>query len=202
MKHSTIMRHREWVTGAVLPGHAAVAGASEPEPWVRFSGDGRQFVVGAEGVTRFAAVSSAVFDAGAQTQRVGISGYKMLGAVRQSDGTTLFGDAAISEATFASEGSPFQYKLTLKRLKNLRAFTLQGVFHNRSDQDARLQAFDLLDTHGVRLHRGPVYGWCSWYDRTTHIDEAQVMEVTRTIEGNPNVFGKGIRTNHSPILRS
>jgi len=47
-------------------------------------------------------------------------------------------------------------------------------------------------THGARTHRGPVYGWCSWYDRTTNIDEAHVMDVTETIEANPNVFGKGI----------
>lgn len=47
-------------------------------------------------------------------------------------------------------------------------------------------------THGARLHRGPVYGWCSWYDRTTKIDEAHVIAVTETIGANPNVFGKGI----------
>lgn len=293
--------------GLLALGLVAVAGAAETEPWVRFSGDGQKIVVEAEGITRFTAVSSAVFDAGAQNQRVGISGYKMIGTVRQSEGKTPFGDAVISEATFGSNSAPFQYTLTLKRLKDLRAFTLQGILHNRSDKDTRLHAFDLLDTrngsggsfevpnsddwlvtplmedspavvltvaekrvkeaalvyhkngtgflvgpvgpaeaytsfqavgksiiagvemdkvlvragesrrseemifafepvatatsvwtrwvaatHGARLNRGPVYGWCSWYDRTTKIDEAHVIEVTKTIEENPDVFGKGV----------
>ena len=43
---------------------------------------------------------------------------------------------------------PIEYTLTLKRLKNLRAFTLQGVFHNRSDKDANLNHIDLLDQSG------------------------------------------------------
>ena len=301
------MVYRQMVMGLMTFGLAAVAGAADAEPWVRFSEDGQKIVVEAEGITRFTAVSSAVFDDGAQTQRVGISGYKMMGIIRHSEGTTPFGGAVISEATFGSDGAPFQYTLTLKRLKNLRAFTLQGVFHNGSDKDTRLHAFDLLDTrkgsggsfevpnsddwlvtplmedspavsltvaekrlkeaalvyhkngtgflvgpvgpaeaytsfqavkksfiagvemdkvlvragesrrseemifafepvntatnvwtrwvaatHGARLNRGPVYGWCSWYDRTTKIDEAHVMDVTKTIGENPNVFGKGI----------
>ncbi len=47
-------------------------------------------------------------------------------------------------------------------------------------------------THKARSNKGPVYGWCSWYDRTTKIDEAHVMDVVDTIEKNPNTFGKGI----------
>ena len=47
-------------------------------------------------------------------------------------------------------------------------------------------------THGARLHRGPVYGWCSWYDTTTKIDAQHVLNVTQTIKANPNTFGKGI----------
>ena len=47
-------------------------------------------------------------------------------------------------------------------------------------------------THKVRNTKGPIYGWCSWYDRTTKIDEAHVMDVVDTIEANPNTFGKGI----------
>ena len=47
-------------------------------------------------------------------------------------------------------------------------------------------------THKARNNKGPVYGWCSWYDRTTKIDEAHVMDVVDTIEKNPNTFGKGI----------
>jgi hypothetical protein len=47
-------------------------------------------------------------------------------------------------------------------------------------------------THGARLHRGPVYGWCSWYDRTTKIDEKHTREVLDILASNPNVFGKGV----------
>ena len=283
------------------------AGAVEPEAWVRFSEGGRSITVDAEGISQFAAVSSAVFSDGSKTHRVGIQQLPMIETVRQSVCTTPFGDAVVSEATFGKKDSPFQYTLTLKRLKNLHAFTLQAVFQNRSGKDTNLNAFDLLDTrkesggnfevensdewlvtplmeaspavslteakkslkeaalfyhgngngflvgpvgpaeaytrvqavdksitasvemdkvlvragesrrseemifafvpsttatdiwtrwvaitHGARTHRGPVYGWCSWYDRTTNIDEAHVMDVTETIEANPNVFGKGI----------
>lgn len=47
-------------------------------------------------------------------------------------------------------------------------------------------------THGARLDKGSIYGWCSWYDRTTKIDEAHVRDVLKTLADNPNVFGKGI----------
>jgi hypothetical protein len=47
-------------------------------------------------------------------------------------------------------------------------------------------------THRARNNKGPIYGWCSWYDRTTKIDEAHVMDVVDTIENNPNTFGRGI----------
>ena len=32
-------------------------------------------------------------------------------------------------------------------------------------------------THGARLHRERVYGWCSWYSRTTNIDEKHTRDV-------------------------
>jgi alpha-galactosidase len=47
-------------------------------------------------------------------------------------------------------------------------------------------------THGVRRNKGAVYGWCSWYDRTTKIDAAHVLDVTKTIEANADTFGRGI----------
>ena len=50
----------------------------------------------------------------------------------------------------------------------------------------------VVATHGSRQHRGAVFGWCSWYDRTTKIDAEHVLNVTETIEANPDVFGKGI----------
>jgi hypothetical protein len=47
-------------------------------------------------------------------------------------------------------------------------------------------------THKARLNKGPVYGWCSWYDRTTNIDEKHTLEIADILAKNPNVFGKGI----------
>mgnify|MGYP006074247335 CR=1 FL=1 len=275
--------------------------------WARFSNDGSQIVVNAAGFSEFKAVSTVVFNSDGKNHRIGTKGYKLLGKVRHSEGITPFGEAIVSQAIYGKDGSPYQYTVTLKQLKNLKAFTLQGVFHNYSDQDVKLNAFDLLDTrkgpggsmkvekpaewlvtplmqdadavslavakdrykeaamlyrpngdgflvgpvgpaeaytsvqftgqaliaavsmdgvlvragesrrseeiifsfepsststdiwtrwvaatHGTRQHRGPVYGWCSWYDRTTKIDAAHVLAVTKTIESNPNTFGKGI----------
>ena len=287
---------------------AAVSGWAETNGWVHFSEEGSAIVLDAEGVSAFSGVSSAVYsDGNGKNQRVGTKGTPLIGLVRQTVGTTPFGDAVVSEATFGGKDSPFQYTLTLKRLKHRNAFTVQGVFHNHSDADVNLIAFDLLDTrkesggrfevqhpdewlvtplmedspavsltvagkrlseaalvyprqgngflvgpvgpaeayttvqavgqsilasvemdrvlvragqsrrseemifvfapvamaadlwtrwvaftHGDRRLRGPVYGWCSWYDRTTKIDEAHVMNVTKTIAENPNVFGKGV----------
>ena len=281
--------------------------ASSSDAWVRFSDDGQHIVADTDGVQSFSGVSSAVFKLDGKYHRVGTRGYALIEPVRETVGTTPFGDAVISKATYAGNNAPFEYTLTLKRLKNLHAFTVQAVFHNRSDQDVKLAAFDLLDlfkgpggtfavddtedwlvtplmrdiaaeplsvmaqnigeagllynkagkgflvgpvgpaeaytavdvrdqgvkawvqmdnvlvragesrrseemifcfepsstatdiwtrwvatTHGVRRNKGPVYGWCSWYDRTTKIDAAHVLDVTKTIGDNPNTFGKGI----------
>ncbi len=277
------------------------------QSWVRFSEDGSRVIVEAEGILAFEGVSSAAYEVEGEHRRVGTKGYLTIEPVRHSRGSTPFGSAVISRASYAAEGSPYHYTLTLKRLEDLRAFTLQAVFHNRSDQDAKLRSFDLLDlrkntggsfavaqaaewlvtplmqalpafslaaanqrlneaamfyhasgqgfligpvgpaeaytdilvrdesitagvqmdnvlvpagesrrgeemiflfepsgsatdiwtrwvavTHGARLHKGPVHGWCSWYDRTTKIDQAHVLDVTKTIGDHPQVFGKGV----------
>ncbi len=47
-------------------------------------------------------------------------------------------------------------------------------------------------THHALLNNSRVYGWCSWYDRTTGIDERHVLNVIDTIADNPNVFGRGV----------
>ena len=47
-------------------------------------------------------------------------------------------------------------------------------------------------THGARLHRKATYGWCSWYSRTTKIDEGHTRDVLNILAANPNVFGKGV----------
>jgi hypothetical protein len=46
-------------------------------------------------------------------------------------------------------------------------------------------------THGALLNKGPIDGWCSWYDRRKGIDEAHMRDVTEVIKDNPNVFGRG-----------
>jgi alpha-galactosidase len=281
--------------------HAADAG------WVHFSQDAATVVADSAGITEFSAVSSAVYKVDGKNLRVGTRGFQLIGAVRSSEAATPFGTAQVSQATYGREGSPYQYTLTIKQLNDLQAFTVQGVFHNYSDADVNLQAFDLLDTrkgsggslqvenpaewlvtplmqdkpaltldvakdtmkeaamlyrpngdgflvgplgppvaycnvqfvdqalvasvnmdgvlvragesrrseemifsfepsttstdiwtrwvattHGVRRNKGAVYGWCSWYDRTTNIDAAHVLNVTEIIEANPNTFGKGI----------
>jgi len=275
------------------------------EEWVRFSEDGTRVIIEADGIAEFRGTSSSVFKVDGKNQRIGTVGQKMIEPVTHSVGSTPFGDADISTVTFGNED--YQYTLQIKRLKDLRAFTLQGFFHNRSDQDVNLVAFDLLDTnkgpggsfvveksadwlvtplmedspalplsemqknlnevamlyradgtgfllgpvgpaeahisvevrnevvkgvvqmdsvlvragesrrseemilsfesaktstnvwtrwvaetHGVRRNKGAIYGWCSWYDRTTKIDAAHVLDVTQTIKENPNTFGKGI----------
>ena len=271
--------------------------------WVRFSDDSSQVVAKAAGIDSLAGSSSAVYEMDGMNHRVGTKGFKVLSAPYETSCTTPFGDAVLTTATYGQNDSPFQYTLKLKRLKNLRAFTLQGVFHNRSDKDVKLRSIDLFDatggfkvanaaewlvtplmqdspalplsemnqglkevalirhsggdsllvgpvgpaeaytmvevrnqglkawvqmdnvlvragesrrseemifcfepgttatdiwtrwvatTHGVRRNKGAIYGWCSWYDRTTKIDAAHVLAVTDTIESNPNTFGRGI----------
>jgi alpha-galactosidase len=293
------------VVGAVMTAAATGMAVTEADMFARMDVNGGQIVVNAEGISEFQGVSSAVYKQDGKLRRVGTKGYPLVEPVRETVGTTPFGDAVISTVTFGDD--QFQYTLTLKRLKSLRAFTVQGVFHNLTDNDVTLQTFDLLDmrkgsggrfaventddwlvtplmeaspavsltdakkslneaaliyhskgngflvgpvgpaeaytsvqavdktlvagvnmdgvlvragesrrseemifsfepsttsidvwtrwvaaTHGVRRTKGAVYGWCSWYDRTTKIDEAHVLDVTQTINNNPNTFGKGI----------
>ena len=293
------------VSTMVLGLQSAVSAADEA--LAQFSDDGSTIVVDADGFSKFSAVSTVVFKEGDKTHRMGTKGFSLVSPVRHSVGSTPFGEAKLSQATFAKEGSAFQYTVTLKQLKDLNAFTVQGVFHNFSGNDVQLMNFDLLDTrtgsggsmqvekpaewlvtplmqdkealsladakdryneaamlyrpngdgflvgpvgpaeaytavqfskqaliasvsmdgvlvragesrrseemifsfeasttstdvwtrwvaatHGTRQHRGPVYGWCSGYDRTTKIDAAHILDVTKTIEDNPNTFGRGI----------
>ncbi|MDA3923236.1 MAG: alpha-galactosidase [Kiritimatiellae bacterium] len=275
------------------------------ENWVRYSDDSSRIVAEAEGIKSLEGSSSAVYEMDGKNHRVGTKGYKVLSAPSESTCATPFGDAVLTTAVYGRDDSPFSYTLKLKRLKNLRAFTLQAVFHNRSDKDVKLRSFDLFDamgggsfkvadaaewlvtplmqdspalslsemnqsmkevalirhsggdtllvgpvgpaeayttvevrnqglkawvqmdnvlvragesrrseemifcfepgsaatdiwtrwvatTHGVRRNKGAIYGWCSWYDRTTKIDAKHVLSVTDTIEANPDTFGRGI----------
>ena len=118
----------------------------ESSLWVAFSEDGHSIVIEVDGIEEFVGVSSAVYSLEEEVYRVGNKGYQLLGSIRERLCLTPYGDAILTEATFCQKGSPYQFTLTLKRLKSLRAFTLQGVFHNKSDQDVHLTSFDLLDT--------------------------------------------------------
>jgi hypothetical protein len=272
-----------------------------------FSDDAAVVAVKSAAFNEFSGVSSAVFSVGEKRRRIGTQGTQLIGAIRESTVATPFGNADLLQATYGRADFPFQYTLKIKSLRDVNAFTVQAVIHNRSDEDIRLHNFDLFDarkgqgglltvaepsdwlvtplmedsvattfdkaekrlneaalfkntngdgflvgpvgpadaythvqfvnqeliasvsmdnvlvsagesrrseemifcfeptetatnvwtrwvaaTHGARLHRGPVYGWCSWYDTTTKIDAEHVLNVTDTIEANPNTFGKGI----------
>jgi hypothetical protein len=132
----------KWMMGAALVGFAVVAQANEA--WVRFSEDGHRIVVDAEGFKKFEGVSTAIFKQDGQWGYAGTK-QKMVAPIRETVGTTPFGDAVVSTARYGND--QFQYTLTLKRLNNLRAFTLQGVLHNLSDQDVTLNVISLLDMH-------------------------------------------------------
>jgi alpha-galactosidase len=292
-----------WVVGLFALSTMGCMGAVN---WVHFSADGHQIIVKTGGVL-FQAGSSVVFNVGGQCQSVASKNCELMDALRETTETTPFGQAIADSVTYGSPGSPFQYTLTLKCLKNLHAFTLQAVFHNLGKQDVHLLGFDLLDTskdaggsftvdnaadwlvtplmeaapalplnrmneqlkeaalfcradgkgfligpvgspeaytnitvrnatiqagvqmdgvlvpagksrsgqemifsfepatksvniwtrwvaitHHALLNKSRVYGWCSWYDRTTRIDEQHVLDVIKTIANNPNVFGKGV----------
>ena len=47
-------------------------------------------------------------------------------------------------------------------------------------------------THGAHRDRPAVHGWCSWYDRTTKIDEAHIRLIMDTVAAHPETFGHGV----------
>ena len=280
---------------------------AESDQRAAFSDDAAVVAVKSAAFNEFSGASSAVFSVGEKRHRIGTQGTQLIGAIRESTVATPFGNADLLQATYGRADFPFQYTLKIKSLRDVNAFTVQAVIHNRSDEDIRLHNFDLFDarkgqgglltvaepsdwlvtplmedsvattfdkaekrlneaalfkntngdgflvgpvgpadaythvqfvnqeliasvsmdnvlvsagesrrseemifcfestetatnvwtrwvaaTHGARLHRGPVYGWCSWYDTTTRITAEHVLNVTETIEANPNTFGKGI----------
>lgn len=61
-----------------------------------------------------------------------------------------------------------------------------------SDTAIKIWTEWVATTHKARTKSGAVYGWCSWYDRTTKIDEAHVRDVLGTIRDNPDTFGRGV----------
>lgn len=114
---------RACLAGAVALG---VNLCNAADGWVRFSEDSSRIVVKSEGIKSFEGSSSAVYEVDGKNHRVGTKGYKVLTAPSETTCATPFGDAVLTKAVFGRDDSPFQYTLKLKRLKNLRAFTLQG----------------------------------------------------------------------------
>ena len=125
------------MTGTILAGSSGI---------VRFANDGSNVIVKVDGISSFQGSSSAVYSQSGKTHSIGISNLDMIGKVRNAIADTPLGNASVSEATFGSTDSPFAYTLTLKNMEIFKAFTVQAVFHNRSDSDIHLEAFDLIDT--------------------------------------------------------
>jgi hypothetical protein len=113
--------------------------------WVEFSDDRSVVEVKSDGIAELSGASSAVFSIGEKRQRIGTKGTQLLGAVRESTVATPFGNADLLQATYGRADFPFQYTLKLKYLRDVNAFTVQAVIHNRSSEDIRLHNFDLFD---------------------------------------------------------
>ncbi len=286
---------------------AATSPAAEPAAaWVHLSAADGRVIINPPGLAPSAAAATAFLLVDGKHTSISTRRGELIGQIETTSGSTPFGEAEVTSGTFGGKDSALSFTIRLKRLKNLRGFTLQGVVHNRSGDDVTLRHVDLLDqsagditslaadpaswlvtplmqdtkatslaetngsfkeavllsqpdgrsllagpvgpaeaycrievkggklkayaemdnvliragesrhteemlfcfepiqtslslwtrwvavTHQARLHRGPVYGWCSWYDRTTKIDEAHVLGVVQTIKDNPNTYGKGI----------
>ena len=296
---------KTFTTILLLSAVSGLAICHADEAWVGFTADGKKIQAKAESVPEIESGFSAVYELEGKGAR--IQSDSPMGPAQETIAQTPFGEAIVSSVTYGKKDSPFQLTITLKRLTSLHAFTVQGVFHNRSGKDVSLKAFDLLDTskdaggsfalenpadwlvtplmesteakslaetkkslnevamfynskgdgfligpvgpaeafttlqvadgnvkasaqmdgvlvragesrrseemvfcfepsrtasdiwvqwvaitHKARLNKGPVYGWCSWYDRTTNIDEKHTLEIADILAKNPNVFGKGI----------
>ena len=291
------------ICGLCLPVSALRAAEKN---WVNLSDKSFPIIIDSTDFKELQGTAAANYQLNGKTHNLRSTDSPLIGGIQQSSETTPFGEASVSTATYQDQNNPVRFTLILKQLKDHRAFTLQAVIHNKSDQDLNIHHFDLFAqqgnnkglivnkpsdwlvtplmqdspalslaetdgsfkevvlishpdgrglligpigpaeahtrvevrqqkikayvemdrvlvragqsrrseemifsfepmeksiglwtkwvaiTHKSRLDKGPAYGWCSWYDRTTKIDEAHVMEVTKTIEGNPDVFGKGI----------
>lgn len=274
---------------------------------VYFSDKADHYKIKIEDIGEIAASATAVFSADGKNFRIGTKGLSFDGNVKTCSIKTPFGRAIQMDRLYGKKDEPYQLTLRIKILNNLKAITVQGFFHNRSNTDINLTTLEILDasigvdkpqigdagdwlitplmqhihaetlakmkggfnevglffntktqkcfligpigpaeahcrievnnerfkayaqmdrvlvspgetrrseeilliaedretnidvwthwvaiTHKARNNKGPIYGWCSWYDRTTKIDEAHVLDVVDTIEKNPNTFGKGI----------
>ena len=110
-----------------------------------FSDDAAVVAVKSAAFNEFSGASSAVFSVGEKRRRIGTQGTQLIGAIRESTVATPFGNADLLQATYGRADFPFQYTLKIKSLRDVNAFTVQAVIHNRSDEDIRLHNFDLFD---------------------------------------------------------
>ncbi len=46
----------------------------------------------------------------------------------------------------------------------------------------------MAETHYARKKRDPIFGWCSWYDRYTNIDQEHILRITETIKSQREVL--------------
>ncbi len=120
----------------------------------------------------------------------------------------LFMDKSGSGFLIGPTGPPEAFGLVEFRKGNLKAYSqMDGILVRPGESrqgEQLLVAFGdphtttglwtkwVGKTHGARLDKEAIYGWCSWYDRTTKIDEEHVRNVLNTLADNPNVFGRGI----------
>lgn len=288
---------------SMIAASTALARAGD-QNWVSLNDEKGLLTINAPGLPVFHGSASATVQLNNENHQINSAGLKSIAPLRNTITNTPFGKATLSTATWATPNPELHLTLRLKRLHSLRAFTLQAVFHNHTNEDVRLRGFSLFEqrgsnlniknpedwlvtplmedtpalslaeteksfnevamiynrgrtgfligpvgpaeaytsvafrkgsvqaevrmddvlvragesrrseemifcfespdtatdiwtrwvaaTHKARIHRDPVYGWCSWYDRTTKIDEAHVRDVTKTIKDNPDVFGKGV----------
>ncbi len=282
-----------------------IASPAQPRERVRFSEDSKRVLTQSPGVEAFSFGSGVVFHVDGTRKSILSNQAALEKTTDWSTVETPFGKAESASATYSDPDGKFAYTVTIKVLQELNAFAVQGTFHNKSNQEVRLNEIETLSTglggklalanpadwlltplmmadpaqplsevergfnevvmiceksgsgfligptgppeafghvefrggnlkaysqmdgilvrpgesrrgeqllvcfgtprmatdvwtkwvgitHGARLNKGPVYGWCSWYDRTTKIDEEHVRNVLKTLADNPNVFGKGI----------
>lgn len=303
--HKALNRMKTLTTFLALSVATGLAICHANDDWVDFAANGKKIHVHVDSIPSIESGFSVVYSVEGKDTRLN----SQSPAVEEQKTTsqTPFGEAKVSTITYGEKGSPYQLTIVVKRLESLNAFTVQGIFHNRSAKNVNLKTFDLLDTskaaggafavenaadwlvtplmesteakslaetnktfneaalfynsknhgfligpvgpaeaftslhvadgnvtatalmdgvlvragesrrseemvfcfepsrtavdiwtrwvaitHKARLNKGPVYGWCSWYDRTTNINEEHTLEVADILSKNPNVFGKGI----------
>lgn len=114
------------------------------EDLVDFAANGKKIQVSMKSIPALESGFSVVYSVEDKDTR--LNSRSPLGAAQESTSQTPFGEAQVSTVTYGEKDSPYQLTIILKRLESLRAFTVQGIFHNRSGKNLNLRTFNLLDT--------------------------------------------------------